>query len=607
MKTYAMMLSTTDDLFQEEIWTSISRKVENTEDRIFFFCGKPLASDMNNEMKHNIIFNLLDGLPLDGLIVLTGSLSLYIGIEGFRNYLNKFDNIPIVSLFVDLPNCINLSYSNYNSSYLLTEHLIQHNFKSYSCIKGHQNSKEANDRFDGAKDALKKHGKAFDYIYQGNYSERSGYLGALEIIEKSQSDVIICGNDEMAFGAFKAIEESGLKIPDDISLVGYDDVERATLHKIGLTTVRQPFSEISRLSIDALKGVEFTQEHIQAQLKIRSSCRCENVNCNQLASENQLIKRKYSHVIDSYEDMIFLSASFNGVNDLSALNKAIKSYLDKIKGTEFYLCLYDEAKLEIGDPSLFTYPEKMICQLAYIYGEVLPTQEYLTFQGLPDDCFKRTKTNSHLVYPIIMDDKSYGHIIVDSKMARKLSFVAFRSIIGNVLNRIDINNQLLGYSKQLEMLALKDSLTGVFNRRGLFSIAEENYKNGIKLGRQPGIVYCDINGLKQVNDTYGHASGDFLIAKIAEILETYFIDGVVSRVGGDEFVIYLDDCRERDTMTIRAGLYQRIQMENEKKRVPYEISTGIGISIYDSDRNLTLSELIDAADKNLYKNKYGIL
>ena len=177
----------------------------------------------------------------------------------------------------------------------------------------------------------------------------------------------------------------------------------------------------------------------------------------------------------------------------------------------------------------------------------------------------------------------------------------------NLLNHFkSISEQdlkLLDRLQSITDLSLKDDLTGVYNRRGFNVLSQKQYFYGKRSHIKFAFMIADIDRLKQINDNYGHKTGDHAIVTLADALMNSFREcDLVARVGGDEFYIALnlnqDDEIER--IVSRAESY----LEN------HPIASGIvtfswGVSIrhYSNAITLSLEDLIDEADKMLYQNK----
>jgi len=603
-KIYAMMLSTTDDLFQEEIWTSLSDYVEKSDNRLYFFCGKPLGSTLDDEIYNNIIFNLMKDLPMEGLISLTGSLNHYIGIHEFQKVIHHFGDIPKVSISVALDGCSNVLLDNYGSSYKLAEHLISHNPRKTGVIVGPRNTPESIERYCGTLDAFVKMGNDIPIIEQGDFSKSSGYLCALNLL-KEGVETIICANDQMALGAYEAIFERGLAIPKDVKVVGFDDIEQAKLLEVPLTTIRQPFDMMAKSAYDLLVSGSLQTIKHTGEIVYRQSCGCESKD---QYHEEEMVKNryymdKYHDSIKEYNQTLQMHGKFDQVNSLEKLNQVLETYLDTISGTEFHLCLFENFKQKIENPSTFAFPKTMKHQFGYVNGLIFNPSIYFTNTGLPQEVFSVSPSKSALVYPVNLHDVSYGYIVSDAKTAKHKNFTALRQTIVNVLNRIDMYQQVEEYSKKMEQLALLDSMTGLYNRRGFFSIAELDFQKQVKNGKSPSIIFCDVNGLKKVNDNYGHAIGDQMIVETSNILKQVFKDDTVARIGGDEFIIYQSDSFIDTSESVIQALTRAMIVSNKTDKVPFVLSLEAGIARYDATNPVSLDELISQADKCLYSKK----
>lgn len=154
--------------------------------------------------------------------------------------------------------------------------------------------------------------------------------------------------------------------------------------------------------------------------------------------------------------------------------------------------------------------------------------------------------------------------------------------------------------KKLRYLSLHDSLTGIYNRA---FIEQEMYRIQQAEPGPVGIIMCDVDRLKQVNDTMGHSSGDNLLVVAANVIKKAVRKGdIVARIGGDEFAILLP---QSDLATARS-IYERIRhgvaMHNQNNpRFP--ISMSIGYAVRNGEAALSMAELLKKADFNMYKEK----
>lgn len=164
-------------------------------------------------------------------------------------------------------------------------------------------------------------------------------------------------------------------------------------------------------------------------------------------------------------------------------------------------------------------------------------------------------------------------------------------------------NHLQKYINYINGLAYRDSLTGVKNKTA-YQDAEHRLEEEMKTGRpQFAIVMLDINGLKYINDTYGHDFGDMLIIDACKIICKSFKHSPVYRIGGDEFVVILenDDCEHYAELLMQ--FQAEIDEHNQKSRPDSYISIARGIAVYNSETDLVFANVFKRADDTMYQNK----
>ncbi len=165
----------------------------------------------------------------------------------------------------------------------------------------------------------------------------------------------------------------------------------------------------------------------------------------------------------------------------------------------------------------------------------------------------------------------------------------------------------------LRRLSTTDELTGLFNRRGFFLLAEQMRRLAVREKAELLLLYIDVDGFKQVNDTYGHLEGDRVLADIGNILHRSFRDcdvlarmvegGLLARMGGDEFVILAVDSGERGEEILTARLQERLDQYNDEHNRPYRISLSVGAVRVPPNRAITIDDVIASADKLMYQDK----
>ena len=167
----------------------------------------------------------------------------------------------------------------------------------------------------------------------------------------------------------------------------------------------------------------------------------------------------------------------------------------------------------------------------------------------------------------------------------------------------DITAQLR-YERDLQALALVDDLTGLQNRRAFTLFAEQELARARRYGRTPVVVFADLDGLKQINDEFGHAAGDVAIRLVANALKSIVREAdVVARWSGDEFVALIVEGSEEASQMIGARLDDAIAAQSPPG-LPYIVTASVGATALDPA--LPLRDAMERADVELYTQKKRI-
>jgi diguanylate cyclase (GGDEF)-like protein/PAS domain S-box-containing protein len=159
-------------------------------------------------------------------------------------------------------------------------------------------------------------------------------------------------------------------------------------------------------------------------------------------------------------------------------------------------------------------------------------------------------------------------------------------------------------NEKLEGLSLTDHLTGLNNRRGFFSFGLQQMKIAKRLKKDNYLVFLDIDNLKEVNDTYGHAAGDLLLQGVAAILRTTLRESdVIGRIGGDEFAVLAMRSKSLGERSLLARIEEHIQAYRIKDRPRLRLSVSMGLVRIDPLKYQQLDDFLAHADFLMYQEK----
>jgi DNA-binding LacI/PurR family transcriptional regulator len=161
-------------------------------------------------------------------------------------------DLPMVAVESALPQITSVAVDQILGARLLTEYLLAFGHETVHHVRGPSDWSEANGRVEGWRAVLEEHGRPVPKTLPGDWSARSGYLAGQKLARNSKVTAVFAANDSMALGVLRAFHEAGVRVPEDVSVVGFDDIPEAAYMTPPLTTVMQPFREVGRRSIEAL-------------------------------------------------------------------------------------------------------------------------------------------------------------------------------------------------------------------------------------------------------------------------------------------------------------------------------------------------------------------
>ncbi len=213
--------------------------------------------------------------------------------------------------------------------------------------------------------------------------------------------------------------------------------------------------------------------------------------------------------------------------------------------------------------------------------------------------------NSLLAAPIMIKDKVIG--VLELRNETKKEYTASeKKLISAITDQLGIAIENAQLHKKTELLSLTDDMTGLFNFRFFQQKLKDEIIRSKRYQRDLSILMLDIDHFKQVNDTYGHTKGDFVLKKVSEVITFTVRDvDISSRYGGEEFVVILPETEQRDTLLIAERIRKRVEeidMSGEEGLENLKITISIGVASF-PENAATEKSLIEAADKALYLAK----
>jgi len=590
---------------------------------------------------------ILNSDDIDLIMIITSTFQTYITKEELCEFLKPYTKKPIVSIAVDLP-FKNVHYTICNCD-LAFDQIVSHLKNVHGCKKigfvsaNATNSIEAYTRFEAYKNALKKNGLEYnpEWTIEGYYvreAARNITLQRFKSKNEIEFDALIAANDLMAEGCMSALIELGLKVPEDVKIIGFDNSTRASFTTPSLSTIDQNIFEqgtrASEIAYKLLTGNKIPRETKTAASPIfRQSCGCIAQNETPFATKNidgKLIANRHlnSQTLEKYTQhfsdtigIYTLIDTFHTTHTLKELFGSLTEITAQLKFDSMAIVLY-EKPMEFSKESKIEIPSK-----AYLRTYIDHNQQIIPYDDkgieinphkklLPDSIFNQIP-GVYILHSIFAGEKQYGYLIVQVPNTKfEMHHIYLKLIINAIahaydfnqtLNRNEVlsnrNEKLLKNNHVLNIQSTEDELTKVLNRRGFMDKAEKELKRASKNKKNGIVFFADMDGLKKINDTWGHKIGDIAIQTEAKILTEAFRDtDIVGRLSGDEFAIVSTGLTRDYISTIKDRINQLNKLYSEKAGLPLTLSISLGFVEFDQN-NSDLDDLLSRADQVLYKEK----
>jgi diguanylate cyclase (GGDEF)-like protein/PAS domain S-box-containing protein len=206
--------------------------------------------------------------------------------------------------------------------------------------------------------------------------------------------------------------------------------------------------------------------------------------------------------------------------------------------------------------------------------------------------------NTYHEFPIITKD---GHEIWLGQNTQLLveddHVSGFQAVARDITERKMMEAEILA-------LSITDQLTGLYNRRGFLSLAEQQLKLAKRNKSGMLLFFIDMDGLKWINDTLGHEEGDKALIETANLFKASFrTSDIIARLGGDEYAALAIEITEKNSEIITGRMKVLIDTQNNQKNRRYKLSISVGYSYYDPENPCSIDDLIERADKLMYEQK----
>lgn len=283
----AFLVDWLEDPYQSTLLAGAAAEAARRGVTLVALAGGILGGTTKNGLARNYLYDLVRAPHFDGAIVLAGTLGNQWGASGITELIDGFGGIPVVSIAVPLPGHSSVLVDNRVGMRRAIEHLVvEHGYRRIAFIRGPEVNAEAETRFRAYVEVLEEHGIIRDdaLVLSGDFQREGGARAVRVLLDErnvpvESIDAIAAATDLMVMGAVDELERRGLRVPRDLGVVGFDDLEEVRYLSPPLTSVRQPLAEQGvealRLLLGQLNGAERAANRtLETQFIRRRSCGC---------------------------------------------------------------------------------------------------------------------------------------------------------------------------------------------------------------------------------------------------------------------------------------------------------------------------------------------
>lgn len=583
----------------------IQKRIAEEELEIHVFAVFDHMPGSEYMLKEQEIFRLPDPRNYDAILVAVNSTGNIPVVEKILEQCRAYGK-KVLSIDQRYEDASFIGIDNYQIFYDMVEHMITvHGCKVFNYLGGPEDHEENKERYKAFCDCLNKHqipvekDRVLHYSFMNNDGMRA--YESWKQIDKHLPDALICANDNMALGYCGAAEADGYYPPEDFIVSGFDNLDMGQFYSPSLTSVNRNWEHLGYESVHKL--LQLMNEEIEqgnfssvGKLALNESCGC--------ALDKRDVREDLRHVYREkrYEERLEVRQRLNrqllcSSGSIEELQQNLEECFNLLGGMNIALCLNESLFQGSFVKEKHGYEQTMEAVNAGGQKKIDMTEELSPAEVL--------NAEGHKVFifsALHFSSTTYGFCMAayEDTFLKNNLFRTFMETLGLAFESIRQRDELSRMNQRLKELYIQDPLTGLYNRFGYVTLAEEFFKN--RTG-EVYLMYIDIDNLKLINDNYDHSMGDKAITGVAKAIKEVFAgDAIRVRMGGDEFLVMGSLINEEELMAKEEEMRVYLEEYSDQEELPFVLRASIGHVCSDNQEE-TLETLVKKADAKMYEVK----
>ncbi len=435
----------------------------------------------------------------------------------------------------------------------LVSHLIEvHNARKIYCLTGAPGFQPSETRLEGYRDAMNFHGLPHDHTdeFYGDFWKEAAVVlaGRIASGELARPDAVACANGAMALSLTNALISHGIRVPDDVAVVGYDSFFGNVLNTPSITTLTGMHCNRGILGVcnlhEKLTGERCDHPDLREErIEPGESCGCHH----QKEGLFEWYRKEMAEQL-SYQEMYQASDMVQRISrpdNLIHFSEELHRYQYLIRGIKaLHLCICDDwdgiNNTDADSYRVTGYSDQMLIY-RHVYNEAHMHYCMIDKDDLHSAIRIDGSPSVHFFVPLHYEDRCFGFVALElqeNAFCFDRQFWTWTKQVSTALETIRIRNYIRKFSERTRLNALRDPMTGLYNRRGFEEISAEVFEQAIINKEKFLLLAVDIYQFREINQKMGYAYGDSVLMTLADAVNSSCRGNeICCRCGDDNFYI----------------------------------------------------------------------
>lgn len=624
-KTIGMFACKTQEYFQRTVCKAMAEQAKQWDYNLIIF--STFGEYDNNQEYIAGECNMLE-IPcykrLDAVVLLLDTFDIPQMEKRLLHQLEERVSCPVISIRKKQEGCINILSDDKEAVSHMVNHMIDcHQAKKIYYVTGPSTMYDIMCREEGFRETVRRRGLDFceSYIYPGNLWYDVGERAVDYFLRLSDElpDAIICANDYMAISVCEELNKRGIDVPEDIKVMGFDDVVEARELYPRISTVCVKPEDFATKAMEVIRLRDSSCElmgeyYIGSNNLYRDSCGCtqsgkELVTMFRKLSENN---RKLIHLGKQNTFMVF---RMECINQFEKLPDLIGKFVEGNEGVQhFFICLNEgdryENEKETGKP--FTDHMQLAIHAHYNKHHVIevdmPGELFERTELLPES-FQEREPQIYYVNPIHYGEHCFGYALISFEHNQFQEcgdfYQSFIVNLSSVLQNIWVQKQIRKLDKEKFRLLRYDRGTDIFNQYGFFEAASDWLRDALAEKRSLTFLCVRIVNLSEILEQFGWEEWDLVITSTAEAICDSIHkenESIIGRIGENEFCIVLQGDSRGHLKQVQDDLSMAMSRFNLNWDKEYFVELSSGWMVQKVNESINVEECLRRARVKLNRN-----